>query len=113
MIELAKLRKVFMPSVDTRGQQQSRVVEGRGTHGQLLTPHHGNAPASHSKCLHVQQGTAFAAFVAKSEQLVHGCTFICSLDILKGMYVVIDNDKSINMTHLNKKSFYISEYLPH
>ena len=33
VIELAKLRKMFMPSVDTRGQQQWRVVNGRGTPG--------------------------------------------------------------------------------
>ena len=56
VVELAKLRKMFMPSVDTRGQQQWRVVKGRGTPGQLLTPHNGNAPPpSHSKCSHVQQ----------------------------------------------------------
>ena len=37
VIELAKLRKMLMPSIATRGQQQSRVVKGRA--GQLLTPH--------------------------------------------------------------------------
>ena len=31
VIEMAKLRKMFMPSFDTRGQQRSRVVKGRGT----------------------------------------------------------------------------------
>ena len=66
-------------------QQKSRVVKGRGTPGQLLAPHKGNAPPSHSKCPHVQQGTVLAAFVAKSEQLVHGCNFICSLEKLEGM----------------------------
>ena len=66
VIELAKFKKMFMPSVDTRGQQQSRVVKWRGTPGQLLTPHNGNAPAPHSKCPHVQHGTVLAAFVAKS-----------------------------------------------
>ena len=38
VIESAKFRKMFMPSVDTKEQQQSRVVKGRGTPGQLLTP---------------------------------------------------------------------------
>ena len=77
-----------MPSVATRWQQQWRVVKERDTSGQLLTPHTGNAPPpSHSKCPHVQQqqGTVFAASVAKSEQLVHGCAFICSLETLEGM----------------------------
>ena len=50
VIELVKLRKMIMPSVDTRGQQQSRVVKGMGTPGQLLTPHNGNGPPSHSEC---------------------------------------------------------------
>ena len=87
VIKSAKLRKMFMPSVDTRGQQQSRVVEGRGTTaGQLLTPHNDNAPPSHSKCPHIQQRTVFAAFVAKSEQLVHGCAFIFFLEILQGRF---------------------------
>ena len=92
VIESAKLRKMFMPSVDTREeQQQSRVVKGRATpgHGQLLTPHNGNVPPAtpHSKCPHAQQqqGTVLAAFVAKIEQLVHGCAFICSLETLEGM----------------------------
>ena len=66
-IELAKLRKMFVPSVDTRGQQQSRVVKERGIPGQLLTLRYGNAPPSHSKYPHVKQGTVFAAFVAKSD----------------------------------------------
>ena len=30
-IELPKLRKMFLPAVDTRGQQQSRVVKGSRT----------------------------------------------------------------------------------
>ena len=38
MIELPKLRKIFMPSVDTRGQQQWRVVKGREIPDELLTP---------------------------------------------------------------------------
>ena len=29
--------------------------------------------------------TVLAAFVAKIEQLVHGCVFICSLETLEGM----------------------------
>ena len=70
VMELAKLRKMFMLSVDTRGQEHSRVVKGRRTPGQLLTPHNGNAHPSHSKLPHLQ-GTVFAAFVAKNEQLVH------------------------------------------
>ena len=80
-----------MPSVPTRGQQQWRVVKGRGTSGsgQLLTPYNGNAPPApqHSKCPHAQQqqGTVLAAFVAKIKQLVHGCAFICSQETLEGM----------------------------
>ena len=91
VIKLAKLRKMFMPSVYTRGQQQWKVVKGWGTPGpgQLLMPHSGNAPPAppHSKCPHTQQqqGTVLAAFVAKIEQLVHGCAFICSLETLEGM----------------------------
>ena len=91
VIELAKLRKMIMPSVHTRGQQQWRVVKGRGTPGpgQLLTPLNGKAPPAppHSKCPHAKQqlGTVLAAFVAKIEQLVHGCAFICSLETLEGM----------------------------
>ena len=62
VIESAKLRKMFMPSVHTRGQQQWRVVKGRGTPGpgQLLTPHGGNAPPA-------------------------PCAFICSLETLEDM----------------------------
>ena len=59
VIESAKLKKMFMPSVDTRGQQQWQVVKGRGIPGpgQLLTPHSSNAPPAppHSKCPHAQQ----------------------------------------------------------
>ena len=93
VIESAKLRKMFMPSVDTGVQQQSRGTFGQGGGppgpGQLLTPHGGNAPLAppHSKSPHAQQqGTVLAAFVAKIEQLVHGCVFICSLETLEGMW---------------------------
>ena len=68
---------------------ESSEGEGDPWAGQLLTPHNGNAPPapSHSKCPHAQQeqGTVLAAFVAKIEQLVHGCAFICSLETLEGM----------------------------
>ena len=85
VIELAKLRKMLMPSVDTRGQQQSRVVKERGIPSKLLMPHNCSTPPSLSKCPDVQQGTVFAAFVAKIEQFVHGCAFVCFLETLEGM----------------------------
>ena len=74
--------EIFMPVVDTRGHQQSRVEKGKWKPDKCrwqTSLHH-----------HIQNGPTYkqkfmGAFVAKRKLLIQDCAFICSLETLEGM----------------------------